>query len=709
MRRAVSLTLVLLLAIMSWMPVKGLAQDDKALEQAIRVVKAKIQVPESLSEFNYNAISEGEGTTWYLDWSSKDRLEGSLSVRVDDKGTILSYNYYKPYDYDSTRKFPKISRHEAQGTAEAFIEKMKPGLLSGLELAEQGEVLQIGRIHSFSYVRLENGISYHANTVNVDVNSETGEVESYYYNWSEDVSFPEPEGIISLEDAQQAYKEELGLKLIYEYNYEDGESRVYAVYVPVYGSNYGVDALSGERIRINPYYGVYPLRGADEAVKEKSMADAPSLTPEEQRAVEEMSSMVSKDKAESIARGIKELEISRAYKVTGAYLQKDWGVKDSYTWEFNFQKEDADKDAPSNIWVRLNARSGELKGYTRYIPTDRQREGKYTEEKAKAEVEKFLKAVCGDKFGDMEFDTKYEGHYYPLGRDKNPASFSFRYIRKINGVQFPDNSAYVSFDGVNGKVTSFSMDWFDIEFPSVESTLEVDEVYETMFDCIGVELVYSGIYEEGSVEPDARRKHPEIKLVYNVKQDKPVIFDAFTGEILDYSGKPYVERKAASYTDIDGHFAKNQIASLAEYGISLPGTEFRPNEGILQKDFLWFLAKAMGYYGSFDDDDALDDMYSRLIREKVLTSDEKNPEASVTREEAVKFIVRSLKYQDVADIKGIFVTGFKDQGSMGPDLVGYVAIAKGLGIVSGSGGNFNPKKSVTRAEAAVMLYNYLIR
>ncbi|MDD2574549.1 MAG: hypothetical protein PHS69_08715, partial [Firmicutes bacterium] len=160
--------MVLLLAIMSWMPVKGLAQDDKALEQAIRVVKAKIQVPESLSEFNYNAISEGEGTTWYLDWSSKDRLEGSLSVRVDDKGTILSYNYYKPYDYDSTRKFPKISRHEAQGTAEAFIEKMKPGLLSGLELAEQGEVLQIGRIHSFSYVRLENGISYHANTVNVD-------------------------------------------------------------------------------------------------------------------------------------------------------------------------------------------------------------------------------------------------------------------------------------------------------------------------------------------------------------------------------------------------------------------------------------------------------------------------------------------------------------------------------------------------------------
>ncbi|MGI6703733.1 MAG: YcdB/YcdC domain-containing protein [Clostridia bacterium] len=193
--------------------------------------------------------------------------------------------------------------------------------------------------------------------------------------------------------------------------------------------------------------------------------------------------------------------------------------------------------------MRLGAGSGDLKGYSRYIPTDGQREGKYTEEKAKAEVEKFLKAVCGDKFKDMEFDAGYEGHYYPLGRDENPASFNFHYIRKVNGVQFPDNSVYVSFDGVNGKVTSFSMDWFDLEFPSVESVLDMEEVYEKLFDRIGLELVYSGIYSKDREGAMADGRQPEIKLVYNVKQDKPAVFDAFTGEILDYSGKPFVERK----------------------------------------------------------------------------------------------------------------------------------------------------------------------
>jgi hypothetical protein len=226
---------------------------------------------------------------------------------------------------------------------------------------------------------------------------------------------------------------------------------------------------------------------------------------------------------------------------------------------------------------------------------------------------------------------------------------------------------------------------------------------------VGLELQYTGVYPADGREMAAFGEKPDIKLVYSVKQDKPAIFDAFSGEILDGSGKPFVERKVAEYNDIDGHYAENQIAALAEYGISLPGEAFRPDEKIVQKDFLRLLVKAMGYYGDYDDDESLDDMYNQLIRGKVITREEKNPEAAVTREEAVKFVVRSLGFQEVADIRGIFVTGFKDQGSISPELVGYVAIAKGLGIVGGSGGNFNPKAGLSRAEAAVMLYNYLTR
>ncbi len=708
LKRIFSLTIVFLLTFMAVVPVQGLAQQEQALEQAIKAVRAKIQIPQSLTEFSYNSVSEGKKTIWYLDWSSKDRLEGNISVRVDQKGTILGYNFYKPYDYDSARKFPRISRQQAKSTAESFIERMAPGLLSGLRLVEDSQLLEMGRTHRFSYVRLENGIPYHGNTVNVDVNSETGEVQSYYCNWSEELSFSKPEDAIAPEDAAQAYKKQLGLKLIYEYNYDQKDSRLYAVYVPVYGTNYGIDAFSGERIKISPYYGLYGM-GTQRAAMEKSMADMDALTPEEQKAVDEVSEMLTRERAESIARGIKELEVSRDYKVTNAYLQKDWNVSNSYTWELSFQKEASSREkASQNIWVRINARNGDLKGYSRYLPREGQTEGKYTQAQARAAAEKFIKAVQGDKFKDMELDPVYEGDYYPM-KDTAPTSYSFRYIRKVNGVQFPDNSVYVGFDAVNGTVNSFSMDWFDLDFPAVDNVLEEEEIYDKLFADIGMELVYSNVFEEQYREIIADARETEIRLVYNVKQDKPIIFDAFSGETLDHSGKPFVEKKAAEYTDIDGHFAQNQIAALAEYGISLPGTEFKPDQNIIQQDFLRLLVRAMGNYGSYDDDRDMEEMYNLLIREKVVTKDEKNPNALVTREEAVKYIIRSLKYQDVADIKGIFMTGFKDQDSMNPGLVGYVAIAKGLNIIGGGSGYFNPKNSLTRAETAVMIYNYLTR
>ena len=40
-------------------------------------------------------------------------------------------------------------------------------------------------------------------------------------------------------------------------------------------------------------------------------------------------------------------------------------------------------------------------------------------------------------------------------------------------------------------------------------------------------------------------------------------------------------------------------------------------------------------------------------------------------------------------------------------MIGYVTIAAGLKIDTGLKGYFNPKAKLTRANAAVMIYNYL--
>ncbi len=199
--------------------------------------------------------------------------------------------------------------------------------------------------------------------------------------------------------------------------------------------------------------------------------------------------------------------------------------------------------------------------------------------------------------------------------------------------------------------------------------------------------------------------------MYALAPNIPLYIDAISGNIVYKSGEEYVEPKKVSYTDIEGHFAEKEIKVLADFDIYLEGTEFRPNEAILQKEFLTLLSKSLNYYGPVITEKStkaeIDEFYAYLVRDGIIREAEIAPDSAVTREEAVKYIIRALKYDKVADIKGIFQVSFKDSGSISEDLYGYVAIASGLGIIKGDGSNFRPKKNTTRGEAAVMIYNYL--
>ncbi|NLI93058.1 MAG: S-layer homology domain-containing protein [Peptococcaceae bacterium] len=58
--------------------------------------------------------------------------------------------------------------------------------------------------------------------------------------------------------------------------------------------------------------------------------------------------------------------------------------------------------------------------------------------------------------------------------------------------------------------------------------------------------------------------------------------------------------------------------------------------------------------------------------------------------------MRYLGYEKIAELKDIYVPTFKDT----PQSQGFIALATGLGIMKTDGQNFEPGKSVTRAEAA---------
>lgn len=715
MKRLATLFTVVCFMFSIAMPSSIFAKEDDSLQKAIESVKQKIDIPESLTEFNYNAYSNDNKKIWNLDWKSKNSSDGSVSVSVDEKGTIINYYYYKNYEYSqSTKKLPKLSRQEAEKTARLFIKKVNPDILSQIKLIEPNEINTLDTTYNFNFIRTVNNVPFYSNNVSVTVNNRDGFVQSYNYNFSDDLTFTSLDDIINTQAAQKAYIDKLGLELMYEYKVENEKMSTYLVYAPKY-SNGNIDAYSGEKIDLSPdYYGGY----YEKEMLSKARGDSKNesnLTPEEIKAIQEVSKLISQENAEKIARDTKVLELTNEYKLTNISLNKDWIVPKNMTWTLTFSKEQENKKEYGYVNVRIDAKTGEIKSfYTSSNSNDE--DAKYDKEASKSAAENFLKGFSSDKFANTVFDENTDEIVRPLinMEDKElPKHYNFRFIRKVNGIPFKANYLSVGFDAVNGKITSFESSWFDIKFVSVDKVIPIDKAYEKLFKDIELQLQYKTKYNyEIYRKLGTQNIKPEVKLVYALNPNKPAIIDAFKNIILNGDGKPYKENTTVKYTDIDYSFAKNEINILSSYGIAFEGDAFKPSENITQKDFLYFLAKAFYPYeinNQPKNKKEIDKLYDIFSREGIIKQSEKLPYSEVSREDGVKFLIRAMRLDKVADLKDIYNCPFKDKDEINSDLIGYVTIANGFKIISGHDGYFNPKNKLTREQTAVMLYNYLQR
>lgn len=728
MKRKIAIFLSVLILISALIPVQVFAGSDNGLENALKAVKSKFEIPANLTEFNYNVNTEGKKQIWNLSWGSKNGMDGNINVRVDDKGTIYNYNSYRQSDYLNIKKFPKLSKLDAKAKAEAFFNKIDPKLLDQLKYVENNFMSMNDVAYNFNYTRTVNGIPFYNNSINIDINRQTGEVQNYYSNWTDDLVFPAADKVIKIDSAQNIYKQKQGLMLAYNsnYDYRNQSQKVFAAYVPKYTNSF-IDAITGERIELDNYYGPYYGGGkmgkyangmrtqnksmADEAPK----ADAP-LTPDEIKAVEKVSKLLTQAEAESAARKLDAIELTSEFKVGYANLSKGWPNADDFMWDINFNKDATSGAIDSRyISVRINAKTGEVQSFYTNYPYKEGQLPTFDEAASRTIVDEFIKKFNPSKYSECQYDSNFKTSYGTMGTEKLPRNYNFNYIRLVNGVKFAANTINIGFDTVSGKITNYNINWSDVKFPSISNIISVETAYDKFFSQVGLELQYKTKNpDEFRVKMAAGEQMiiPEVKLVYVEKPSKPAIIDANTGVELDYTGVPYKEIKPVKYSDISGNFAEKQIVSLAEYGISLEGTEFKPNNNIMQKDFLRLLSKTVNYYGPYmvttADDKDLDDLYRFMISEGIVKADEKAPDSEITKEDAVKFIIRSLKFEKVANIKGIYKCDFKDVSKMNPDLIGAITIVKGLGIINGdTKGNFNPKEKLTRAQTAILIFNYL--
>ncbi len=719
MKRKIALIMTMIFVLTMALPLQGYAADmDKGLENAIKTVKTKFLIPDDY-KFTSSISTSGTKTVYHMTWRSQDTIRPTnINAAVDEDGVILDYYRYSADDYKQTKKLPTLSRAEAKAKADEYIEHIAPGLLKEIKYQDDYQDNIMDSSYYLGYYRIVNEVPYYNNRVSISINRDTGELQNYSRNWTDDIEFPSANGAISADEAEKAYSENMGLRLIYSYVNKDDALKAFPLYTVVYDNNdFAIDAVTGERIRLSSRLYAAGTAANDagamlqkEAVR-MAAGETVRLNPEELKAVQEAAELVGLEEVEKIARDAEFIGLSDDYELQSYYLNTSWPDNKEYIWSLSFTKPaENERDSDEYVSVSINAKSKVIMSFYRRTSNAGEKQPLYDIAKAKADADAFLAKYYPQYYKQLEYNSINEEYLTDKTVPNN--SYNIVYTRLVDGVPFPDNGVGINYDNLNGTISSFSLNWFNIDFPSVDNVISLTDAYDSMFEKISLGLEYK--YESKGIVPLMSENQQEIdkaKLVYLFTPGKPLFIDANTGNIVYRSGEEYVETKKVSYTDIAGHIAEKQISVLADFGIYLDGNEFRPDDEITQMDFLTLLSKTLNYYGPIITESStrqdIDELYAYLIREGIVTEAEKSPDSAVSREDAVKYIIRAMKYDKVADIKGIFSISFRDADSISEVLYGYVAIASGLGIVKGDGVNFHPKDSITRGESAIMIYNYL--
>ncbi|MFG1732964.1 S-layer homology domain-containing protein [Paenibacillus sp. 843] len=177
-----------------------------------------------------------------------------------------------------------------------------------------------------------------------------------------------------------------------------------------------------------------------------------------------------------------------------------------------------------------------------------------------------------------------------------------------------------------------------------------------------------------------------------------------------------------SFIDMAGHWAEDAVKALAAKGLvtGVDERRYEPNRGITRAEFVTLIMRSIQHEGNNSavnganpfKDVPTGRYYTEFVTKAaalgIVSGYEGafRPNDPITREEAVVSLIRAAAYLNLEETtQG--ESAFADAESISTWAMAAVHEAWTLGLIQGDGMSFNPKRSVTRAEVAVMIHRLI--
>lgn len=716
-RRLVSLLICAFLALTVVAPAFAAPGPKVSLEEAVAVAKAAFPVPAAFTEFRSGFSSWGDNLRWEFNWEApaKSETPGHLSVTVDAETKDILSMYTWQHDPAPKPALPAHSRAEAEKVAREFAAKIQPRFAETRLAENRYPELYYGNVeqYEFFFERLVNGIPFAQDGIRVSVDANSLRIVGYNYNWSKDAVFPAPEQVIDQKKAAEAFFGKAAPRLIYFRPRPDGDKErpVLLVYSTEETGRYGVDALTGEVILLDQWYGYEKggMGGEPAMAQERARKDEVDITPAEEAEIKELAGLLTQE--EALAKATAVVKVPAGYKLTNTGLSKNWEYPSLRRWDFSWSLESKGENRGGSLHASVDAKTGDLISFSRY-EWDPAKEGKepkvkYTEEQAQKIAAAFIERLQPERFAACRLEEprdkdiiimKEKALKYPTRR-----SYSFSWVRYVNDIPFPQQGFTVEVNAETGELNSFNMNWAEVTFPAPEGLLNQEDANSNLLAKSPLLLEYLTV-PEPNPEPTADSKKPPVRLVYHVRSSGlSRMFDARTGVFLDWEGNPLPDKKTATFSDIAGHPAADDITLLAERNVvtGAPDGKFHPEEDITQPAYLVMLLRTIGYQPREQADEGpWYSLYEKEARRRGILKEGETLSAAAptTREQAAVWVIRALGQDRIASLPGIWKVPAADAGAV--KHPGHVALYIAQGLDPASSNGFEPAMPLTRAEAA---------
>lgn len=640
---------------------------DEALESLTVLVKTRLDIPEEYTILSTSRSQTENGEILYLEWSTEDNKQ--ISAGVTDRGIITDY-YNSEINTESG--ISKFSAKEAAEMANEWMKKINPTIADEYTFTEDD--IRLGYGINANAERYVNGARVDGNYAHISMCSQTGEV-SYFYAAYTDYEFDKGENIISEEEAAGKFGENTKLILAYMNTGENKAIPVYINFEGQYEEKFGIDAFTGEYV---PYVRKYYYRSSGTSnymagIKEEAAADEmKQLTEAEKTEISKYDNCISKEDAENKIKSIKEFGLD-GFKLKSANYEK-WIAYEEDEKELGIILSLYFTSETGNAFASLDAVSGEILEFSRYQSKE------VTAEADNAEAEKTADGLAAKIFKDRKY-TK------AVSKDGRCV-----YLEDLNGLPYVNSLATISVDSATGFVSNLYTQWErnEIQCAPYDEVIAHNMAQKLYISESEYELVYQDIYGSDAMplyKIEMTDKEESVYKLLYLRKSTPYCINAVTGEANTADGEEYKEEINA-YSDIEGHWSEKAVKALVDNGfLNIDGEKFNPDANITAKE-------------------AQDMMHSAdLYRYDI----EKADDEPLSREEAAKAIVCGAGYEKIGALSDIYIPVFADWNSVYDGYKGYIALAKGMGVVNGDkNGFFNPKAEVTKGAFAVMIYNYIM-